>query len=130
MKQVFAHYTKWEDFQNGMYKSVDVEDKHLKLIGAINLLCDTKAFYVACKSLLQNWEVSSGINMTNISQNRRAWLGAAACCFVHSTPEYITRVAWSMLNKVDQDKANAIADLVISEYEQKYNKHEQTEIRF
>lgn len=117
MKQVYAHFKEWEDFKSGMFQMNNVSDKDIKLIAAINLLKNQKEFYDSCKSLLEKWPVASAVNMTNISQNRRAWLGAAACCFSCNAPEFITRIAWSVLNKEDQDKANAVADKIINEFE-------------
>lgn len=130
MKQQFAHYEKWEDWQNGMYRTIDIHDKHLKLIGAINLLTSPSEFRKSCIELLGKWIVSASVNMTNNQQNRRAWLGAAACCFTHGTPEFLTRIAWSTLNKSDQDIANAVADEIITLYESKSINHEQAKIGF
>lgn len=117
MKQIFEHYTKWEDFQAGMYQTDNIKDKDQKVIDAIKLLSDSNAFYNALKQILITWKIASDVNMTNKQQNRRAWLGAAACMFVCNTPECLTRIAWGLLNKEVQDKANAVAEKIILEYE-------------
>lgn len=121
MKQVFTHYEKWEDFQAGMYSLLDIPDKDKKVIGAINLLSNPNDFYEASKQVLENWKVATEVNFTNKQQNRRAWLGAAACMFIHNTPEYLTRIAWNLLNKDIQDRANLIAEKVINEYTNQKN---------
>ena len=121
MKQVFTHYEKWEDFQAGMYSLLDLVDKDKKVIGAINLLSNENDFYIASKQVLENWKIATEVNFTNKQQNRRAWLGAAACMYVHNTPEYLTRIAWNLLNKDIQDRANLIAEKVINEYINKKN---------
>lgn len=121
MKQVFTHYEKWEDFQAGMYSLLDIPDKDKKVIGAINLLSNENDFYEASKQVLENWKVATEVNFTNKQQNRRAWLGAAACMFIHNTPEYLTRIAWNLLNKDIQDRANLIAEKVINEYTNQKN---------
>ncbi|NBW35029.1 MAG: hypothetical protein EBR30_08420 [Cytophagia bacterium] len=121
MKQVFTHYEKWEDFQAGMYSLLDIVDKDKKVIGAINLLSNENDFYIASKQVLENWKIATEVNFTNKQQNRRAWLGAAACMYVHNTPEYLTRIAWNLLNKDIQDRANLIAEKVINEYINKKN---------
>lgn len=121
MKQIFIHYEKWEDFQAGMYSLVDINDKDKKVIGAISLLSNEIDFYNAMKSVLDKWKIAVDVNLTNKQQNRRAWLGASACMFIHNTPEYLTRVAWGLLNKDIQDRANLLADKIISEYENKDN---------
>lgn len=117
MKQVFEHYEKWEDYRAGMFTLVDVIDKDKKVFGAVNLLSDESDFYNVLKQMMQTWKTATEVNMTNKGQNRRAWLGAAACMFKHNTPEYLTRIAWNLLNKGIQDKANAIADKIIYEFE-------------
>jgi hypothetical protein len=55
--------------------------------------------------------------LTDISQNRRAWIGHAACCMAIKCPEYITRSAWGYLTKEQQDLANAEADRAIAWWE-------------
>ena len=117
MEQYFTHYKNWEDFQHGMYRMNVDTDKDLFVFNAIDLLKSEANFYNACKSMLIQWEVSAKVNMSNRSQNRNAQLGAAACCYTHQTPEYLTRIAWSLMNKADQNKANKIADRIILEYE-------------
>lgn len=117
MKQVFSHYENWEDYKSGMFSVSDIADKDIKVIGAINLLSSPAEFYSVCSRLVKEWSIASGVNLTNKTQNRRAWLGAAACMFKHNTPEYLTRVAWNLLNRNVQDRANEIADKVIFEFE-------------
>lgn len=117
MRQVYAHYEKWEDFQNGMFEMTDIPDKDVKVISAIQLLKNPESFYKVCHELIIQWPVASKVNLTNLGQNRRAWLGAAACCYKYSTPEYLTRIAWSLLNKEHQDNANSAADKVIFEFQ-------------
>ena len=118
-KQIFEHYEKWEDFQAGMFSLLDIKDKDKKVIGAINLLSNENDFYNAMKELMKVWKIATDVNLTNKGQNRRAWLGAAACMFVHNTPEFLTRIAWNLLNKDIQDRANLVADKIIIEYEKK-----------
>jgi organic radical activating enzyme len=55
--------------------------------------------------------------ISNKYQNRRAWLGAAACMYKHKCPEYLTRIAWGKLDSQTQFKANTIAEKIIKEYE-------------
>jgi hypothetical protein len=119
MKQIFEHYEKWEDFKHGMYELSDVLDKDIKVIQSVNLLKTQFEFYNTLKELEKYWPVSISVNLTNKSQNRRAWLGAAACSYKNDCPEYLTRIAWSLLNKSDQDKANKTAETFITEYERK-----------
>lgn len=119
MQRVYHQYHLWEDYKNGMYKDANIIDKDIHVFKSINLLKDTQMFYDVCVKLIIEWPYSSEENLTNLSKNRRAWLGAAACSFNHKCPEYLTRVAWSLLNELDKQKANIVADKVIKEYEAK-----------
>jgi len=119
MERIFHEYKKWEDYNAGMYSPNDVIDKHIKVISSIELLSNEVDFYAVCKSVMENWVHSTDVNLSNVSQNRRAWLGAAACMYKNNCPEYLTRIAWSLLNKEAQAKANLVADKIILEYEAK-----------
>lgn len=119
MKQVFAHYEYWEDYQSGMYNTNNIQRKDAKVIAAINLLSDCSLFYETMELLSQEWKICFSVNMTNNQQNRRAWLGAAACMYKFGTPEFLTRVAWNLLDKNVQDAANKTADKFISKFENK-----------
>jgi len=125
LKQVFKNYTEWEDYLSGMYDVNGIIDKDVKVIHAIQLLNNEIGFYNACKEVVNNWINATAVNLTNNDQNKRAWLGAAACMYKHNCPEYLTRIAWNLLNKENQNKANAVAEHIINEYI-KSNNHEKT----
>jgi hypothetical protein len=122
MKQIYANYQEWEDYQNGMYSQTNIIDKDKKVFEAIKLLSDPVLFYNILKKIIIEWKVSSDVNLSNKSINRRAWLGAAACCYYCKCPEYLTRIAWGLLNKNTQDIANNIAEKIIKNYETKNNR--------
>lgn len=56
-------------------------------------------------------------NLTEIGQNRRAWIGHAACYMEHSLPESIVREAWGMLTEEQRIAANLRADHAIELWE-------------
>jgi hypothetical protein len=116
MKQQYAHYLKWEDYQNGMWR-MDIENTELFVQKAMKLLSSPKEFYNIATETVQAWRVSALINLTDNSCNKRAWLGQASCCYKHKVPEHLTRIAWNLLSKKQQDIANDIATRVISEWE-------------
>lgn len=120
MRQIFHHYKKWECFKNGMYRKVNQSDHILLISKAIELLSNQDVCYQGMKKVITQWHFSTLHNMTNISQNRRAWLGQAACCLEFAVPEELTKIAWNRLSKDVQDKANAMADLIIQEWENCY----------
>lgn len=119
MKQIFIEYTKWEDYLVGMYNDNDVIDKNIKINNSVLLLSNSYDFYNVCKDVLNNWVNAVDVNLSNKNQNRRAWLGAAACMYNHKSPEYLTRVAWGLLSIQKQAAANNVAEKIIIEYERK-----------
>lgn len=119
-KQYFTSYTNWEDFQAGMYRITPERDKDKLVINAIGLLKNQNEFYHSMREMIDLWKVAARVNLTNNQQNKRAWLGAAACCFKYNVPEYLTRVAWNLLNKEDQDQANRTAEKIIQEFNQQH----------
>ena len=120
IKQIYHKYELWEDYNNGMYNSNDILDKNIKAFDCIDLLTNSKLFYETCIKLLSEWPISCDVNLSNTAKNRRAWLGAAACSYHCQAPEYITRIAWSLINKDKQDMANLVAERVILQYEERY----------
>jgi hypothetical protein len=56
-------------------------------------------------------------NLSNITQNRKAWIGHAACALAIACPEDIVREAWSHLSAEQQDAANYQAELAIKKWE-------------
>lgn len=127
MNQFFTHYTNWEDYQNGMYCGTIQRDE-TQVNRAKAILSNTDLFGEILSKLVNQWPISSKVNLTNNGINRRAWLGAAACCFDSSVTEINTRYAWNELNDSQQFQANTVAERVISEFENQ--NHVQTTITF
>ena len=127
IKQYFTHYENWEDYRQGMYRLTDEKDKDILVFKAVNLLKNQELFYDTMKELVLNWDIATKVNLTNNQQNKRAWLGAAACSYKYNVPEYLTRIAWNLLNKEDQIKANQTAEKIISEY---YNRKDYAKTLF
>lgn len=119
MKQIYHHYSLWEDVKNGIleekYNEYETEDLTLK---AKALLCSKEDFAEIATKVIKNWKYASEQHLSNISRNRRAWLGQASCCYKWGVPEYITKYAWRMMTKEEQDNANYIADLIITAWEE------------
>jgi hypothetical protein len=72
---------------------------------------------MAAKMMLRDWPRAAEHNLTNREQNRRAWIGQATCCYSSNAPEGATRLAWWVLLADERDRANAVADRVIAEWE-------------
>lgn len=116
IKQVYAPYTQWEDWQNGMFRNVSkFEFEELKQ-RAFGLLADHVQLLAAMQRCVNEWPVSASVNLTDKTLNHRPWLGQAACCIARQCTEDATRAAWSMLSIEQQRDANAQADLVFKNY--------------
>lgn len=116
IRQVFAHYEKWEDFKAGMFSLQHFENENQLIDSALKLLSDNDDFYNTLLLVINNWEISTAVNLTNKGQNRKAWLGAAGCCYKYGVPEYLTRIAWNQLDEKTQHKANLVAEKIINHY--------------
>ena len=122
MRQFYAHYEQWEDYQNGMY-DISRKQNEVELISmAIYLLCDSSLFYKTCNDVVLNWKISSMVNLTNKSCNRKAWLGQSACCYKYGVPEVLTRIAWSKLTDMQRFEANKVAQKIINHFELNYER--------
>jgi len=120
MKRIFHPYHLWEDYINGMWRTVskDLEAEILPL--AIEFTGDHKLYGAAMLQVVEQWPYSCEHNLTNTSINRKAWLGHAACCLKHGWPEYLVRQAWHELTQKQQDDANAQAAKTIRIFESQY----------
>lgn len=116
MKQIYNHYLEWEDYKNGMWDIFPKsKEKHL-LNEAINFTGDHKLYGEWMLKVIKTWHISCEQNLSNISLNRRAWIGHAACSLAIKCPEYITRMAWKELTEEQRILANKEADNAIKEW--------------
>lgn len=74
------------------------------------------------KEVAREWHYSCEHNLSDRSQNRRAWIGHAACAMAFRCPEDIVRQAWGHLSEKQQIDANNQADIAIQEWELAYAK--------
>jgi hypothetical protein len=121
MKQVFYHYTLWEDFQARMYDE-DKEGRPERIQKAIQCLTDPAICYEYMTKVVKNWKYATEQNFTNKSINHQAFLGQCACCLFGGVHEDETREAWGKLTNEQRYKANSIADRVYSEWLVDYEK--------
>lgn len=121
MKQLYYHYTMWEDFQNGMYDEVkDGRDGRIKK--AIELLTNLDLCYEQMTRVTIEWKYATEQNLTNSGINHQAFLGQTACAIWGGIHEDETREAWGYLTSEQRYKANQIADEVFEEWKRKYEK--------
>ena len=122
MKQVFYHYTKWEDYQNGMYDE-EKEGRQERIQQAIFLLTNLKLLYQYMKKVTIEWKYATEQNLSNPSMNHQAFLGQTACNIYAGVKEDETREAWGYLTNEQRYQANKIADKVYNEWKRNYEKN-------
>ncbi len=119
-KQVFHHYSKWEEGTSGMWRRPIGSERDFFIQKSLELMTDTAAFHDGMVRAIREWPISCEHNFTNHAKNRQAWLGHAACCIVAGSPEEPTRAAWWRLTQKQRDDADAAALAVIEAWQRSY----------
>jgi hypothetical protein len=83
---------------------------------AMCVLACAHTLYEAMSKAVMEWPKAAAHHLTDDGENRRAWLGWAACGIRSSVPAHLTRAAWWQLTECQRASANAVADRVIAEY--------------
>jgi len=116
IKRVYHPYWEWEEIDYNMWGTVDNRKAYLKK--AIEFTGDHKKYGRFMLKVVEKWKKSCEHNLSNKTQNRKAWIGHAACALALGCPEDITREAWRYLSKEQQDKANREAEKAIEYWEE------------
>lgn len=111
----YHHYEEWEDYKSGMYDELK-EGRDCRINLAASLLSDPTLCERFMREVVKRWKMASEQVLTNVSINRRAWLGQSACCLYAGVKEDETRAAWWKLTDEQRKIANDIADKVILEW--------------
>lgn len=127
LERVFHHYTKWEDWANGMYRFKGVSP-------CPSVVREVLGSPTTCRQsmhrVISEWPVATEQNLTNVSINRRAWLGRAAVNIHTGCPIGITKMGWHLLTLAQQAEANAIADSVIAAWEHSHRERNRCQSDF
>lgn len=113
--RIFYHHDLWECWKKGLYRNGRKDE--IKIQKSYVCLQSPQECDSAFKNVVLGWPVSSAVNLSNRSINRQAWIGQASCCFNHGANEEETKIAWFLLTKEEQDRANQIADYYIRKFE-------------
>lgn len=120
MIQQYVPYWEWEDWLNGMWRKLPKDQEGDWLAKAIDFTGDHIRYGNAMKRVVNEWPRTMLNGLTNISINRRAFLGHCACTLEINCPEYITRKAWKQLTNMQRYLADKVAQETINEYERNY----------
>lgn len=122
IRRVYHPHWLWEESYTNMWGSVSSEDRERLLEFSIEFAGDARRYGAAMLKVTQDWPYSCEHNLTNLTQNRRAWIGHAACALEYNCPEDIVRSAWGRLSEFQQVAANKVADEAIESWEREYAK--------
>lgn len=116
MTQIFHHYTKWEDWNAGMYRYISLDERDHYIQQSMKVRGNINACKDAMNMVVENWAISCEVNLTNPNNNPKAWLGQAACCIYGGSPEDCTREAWMRLTDTQRRLANLAAEQIINDW--------------
>lgn len=102
-----------------MWKQAPAEKRQELIEKSHSLLTDIDQFTKAMMYVIDSWIYSCELNLT-AHINHQAWLGQAACAINHNAPEDLTKQAWSLMTKEQQDAANLAADNVKNIWTERY----------
>jgi hypothetical protein len=118
MNKVFYPYWEWEESQSRLWDFYCSEKDNLELILAT--MEDIGLFSSGMEKVITNWPVSCRQNLTDLSQNRVAWLGQASMAILLNVSSIATRKCWNILRVDLQIASNAVANYWIKEWEYNY----------
>lgn len=119
IERVHHHYLFWEDWRHGLYR-IPASHEQSGAVYAASLLAVASDLLTAMTAVLDEWPISSEVNLSHVARNRQAWLGQAACCWAIGVPESITKMGWHLVSDALQAEANAVADEVIAIWEHRH----------
>jgi len=116
--RVYHPYWMWEEVEKNMWGTVDNRKRFLDW--AIKFTGDHKKYGRFMMRVADEWKYSCEHNLSNLTQNRKAWIGHAACALANECPEDIVREAWGHLTREQQNLANKQAENAISHWENNF----------
>lgn len=120
IERVYHPWDEWEEVKFNMWGTVDNRKKWVK--AATEFTSDHKKYGRFMLRVIREWPKSCENALTDMSLNRRAWIGHAACALAMECPEDIVREAWGNLTDEQRELANREASRAIAEWEQCYIK--------
>ncbi|MGB2063568.1 MAG: hypothetical protein ACPHUL_00335 [Marinomonas gallaica] len=116
INRVYHPYWLWEEVKHNMWGTVS--NRFEMLDWAVEFTGNHELYGEWMMKVVTDWRYSCGHNLSNLTQNRQAWIGHAACAYANQCPEDIVRSAWSHLSEDQQRLANGVADVAIAHWEE------------
>jgi len=111
-------FWQWEDYAAGFYLRVNPLEFPKLIKRALFAMRQVDKWGEWMESAVQKWPIAAQHNLIGYSKNRRSWTGQAAICLWQSVPAMVTKSAWWELTVAHQERANFLADQVITEFVQ------------
>jgi len=111
VKRVYTPYWEWEDWINGMYGDLLIDQDEL-----LRFMSDLNKFGSAMQEVSNEWPRAMLNSLTNKSINRVAFLGQCGCCYKILATSKQTKSAWKLLTNDTLTKANIIAQQIIDRW--------------
>ena len=121
LTRIYHPYWIWEEVSFNMWGNPNGNKKEL-LAKVIEFTADHELYGSYMMRVAKEWINSCEHNLSNKEQNRRAWIGHAACALAFQCPEGIVREAWGSLSEEEQYLANKEADKAIKYWEEQCQK--------
>jgi hypothetical protein len=121
MKRIYHPYHLWEDWLNGMWRTISGGERKDMLVRAIEFTGNADLYGEFMLKVTVHWPIACEHNLTDLNINQKAWIGHAACCMAIGCPEDITRQAWGSLIEEQQEQANKKAGEAIAYWNEKQN---------
>ena len=115
IKRIYHPHWLWEEVKYNMWGLAD--DRQAMLDWAVDFTGDAERYGEWMMKVAREWTHSCEHNLSNKTQNRKAWIGHAACAYANRCPEDIVRQAWAMLAEDQQEAANNKAQKAIDFWE-------------
>jgi hypothetical protein len=119
MERIFHHYEKWECYKHGFFSEYSQGEINDLMQSVRYVFSSEKITEKWMRLIIAYWPISCEQNLSNLSMNRVAWLGQAACCYYGGVPSKATMYCWKFLNEKTQRRSDNVAKKIIKEWEQK-----------
>lgn len=115
----------WEETHTSMWKAPEDHDRQVEQ--AYIFTGNAEKYGRAMVRVINEWPISCEHNLTNMEQNRQAWIGHAACALELNLSERCVRSAWARLTINQRKEANLQADHAIRLWEQRHQQKSEWE---
>lgn len=118
INRIYHHYEMWEDWKFGFYDNVTGSKTNFFKSKCIEMFNDFELTKKYMDLVIEKWKFSCEHNLSNLSMNRIAYIGQAACCIYAGVPNLITMNCWSTLDLEVRNRSDIYAKKTILKWEQ------------